>query len=401
MTAEDQLKRVDIRAPQDGMVFQSSVHTVGGVITAGDAIMLIVPDADNLTVEAKVNPQDIDQVQLGQTRCCVSRPSTSARRRRSYGNVTRISADATTDQRTGQSYYTIRIAMPPDEVARLGEVKTGARHAGRSVRADRRADDDFLSGQAAARSAHADVPGEVKAVDAPIGTRWLGFDMKWLSRLARRFGLARAVCVVLLFALMFLRVADPRAAPGTAAARLRSVPGAAARAWPTQRPVVIVDIDEEKPQSARPVAVAAHARRRPGHAPDQARRASSSASTWCSPSRTACRRHVAADAFRDLDEETRKQARALPSNDQVMADAMQAIAGSCLARPACRCVVPQAERTAAAIGVADAGRRSEAVPVSISRVCCATFRCSKRPPPGAGCSASAPNATASCAACQW
>ncbi len=62
VTAEDQLKRIEIRAPQDGMVFQSNVHTVGGVITAGDAIMLIVPDADNLTVEAKVNPQDIDQV---------------------------------------------------------------------------------------------------------------------------------------------------------------------------------------------------------------------------------------------------------------------------------------------------------------------------------------------------
>src|SRR5207244_10911135 len=63
VTAEDQLKRVDIRAPQDGSVFQLAVHTVGGVITAGDPIMLIVPEADNLAVEAKVNPQDIDQLQ--------------------------------------------------------------------------------------------------------------------------------------------------------------------------------------------------------------------------------------------------------------------------------------------------------------------------------------------------
>jgi membrane fusion protein, type I secretion system len=42
VTAEDQLKRIDIRAPQDGTVFQLAVHTVGGVITAGDPIMLIV-----------------------------------------------------------------------------------------------------------------------------------------------------------------------------------------------------------------------------------------------------------------------------------------------------------------------------------------------------------------------
>ena len=51
VAAEDQLKRIDIRAPQDGMVHQSSVHTVGGVITAGEAIMLIVPQTDALTVE--------------------------------------------------------------------------------------------------------------------------------------------------------------------------------------------------------------------------------------------------------------------------------------------------------------------------------------------------------------
>ena len=37
------------------------------------------------------------------------------------GKVTRVSADVTTDQRTGQSYYTIRVSMPPEEVARLGD----------------------------------------------------------------------------------------------------------------------------------------------------------------------------------------------------------------------------------------------------------------------------------------
>jgi HlyD family secretion protein len=55
VTAEDQLKRVDIRSPQDGTVFQSTVHTVGGVITAGDPIMLIVPEADNLTVIPRIS----------------------------------------------------------------------------------------------------------------------------------------------------------------------------------------------------------------------------------------------------------------------------------------------------------------------------------------------------------
>ena len=58
VAAEDQLKRIDIRAPQNGIVHQLAVHTVGGVIQAGEPIMLIVPDADTLTVEVKVAPQD-------------------------------------------------------------------------------------------------------------------------------------------------------------------------------------------------------------------------------------------------------------------------------------------------------------------------------------------------------
>jgi HlyD family secretion protein len=123
VTAEDQLRRVDIRAPQDGMVEQSTVHTVGGVITAGDAIMMIVPQADDLQVEAKVNPQDIDKLQVGEK--TVLRLSAFNQRTTPEltGAVIRVSPDVTIDQRTGQSYYTIRVSMPPEEVARLGEVK--------------------------------------------------------------------------------------------------------------------------------------------------------------------------------------------------------------------------------------------------------------------------------------
>ena len=123
VTAEDQLKRIDIRAPQDGVVFQSNVHTVGGVITAGDAIMLIVPESDNLQVEAKVDPKDIDQLSLGQK--VVLRFSAFNQRTTPElnGTVSRIAADTTNDQRTGQTYYTVRVSMTQDEIKRLGDVK--------------------------------------------------------------------------------------------------------------------------------------------------------------------------------------------------------------------------------------------------------------------------------------
>jgi len=123
VSALDQLKRTDIRAPQDGTVFQSTVHTIGGVIPAAEPIMMIVPDADKLTVEAKVNPQDIDKVQFGQSAALRFSAFNMRTTPEIFGTVSQVSADITTDQRTSQSYYTIRIALPPEQVARLGEVK--------------------------------------------------------------------------------------------------------------------------------------------------------------------------------------------------------------------------------------------------------------------------------------
>jgi len=122
VAAEDQLKRIDIRAPQDGVVHQSVVHTIGGVINAGEQLMLIVPSADNLIVEAKFAPQDIDQVKIGQ-RAVVRFTSFNQRTTPELnGVVTRVSADTTVDQRTSAPYYTLRISLSREEIARLGEV---------------------------------------------------------------------------------------------------------------------------------------------------------------------------------------------------------------------------------------------------------------------------------------
>ncbi len=123
VAAEDQLKRIDLRAPQDGVVHQLAVHTVGGVVTAGDPVMLIVPEADALSVEAKVSPQDIDQLRLGQPAGLRFSAFNQRTTPEINGTISRISADVSTDQRSGQSFYTIRIAIPSDEIARLGNVK--------------------------------------------------------------------------------------------------------------------------------------------------------------------------------------------------------------------------------------------------------------------------------------
>jgi HlyD family secretion protein len=123
VAAEDQLKRVDIRAPQDGMVHQLDVHTVGGVVSAGQQIMLVVPAADKLIVEAKVQPQDIDQVRIGQKAVMRFVNFNSRTTPEINGQVSLVSADVTLDQRTGLSFYTVRIGISAEEMANLVEHK--------------------------------------------------------------------------------------------------------------------------------------------------------------------------------------------------------------------------------------------------------------------------------------
>ena len=123
VAAEDQLKRVEIRAPQNGVVHQLAVHTVGGVVSPGDPIMLIVPEADALSIEAKVSPQDIDQLYVGQSAGLRFSAFNQSATPEINGAINRISADVSLDQRSGQSFYTIRIGISPEEIARLGNVK--------------------------------------------------------------------------------------------------------------------------------------------------------------------------------------------------------------------------------------------------------------------------------------
>ncbi|MES0049292.1 HlyD family type I secretion periplasmic adaptor subunit [Mesorhizobium sp. M0053] len=119
VAAEDQLKRIDLRSPQDGVVLQLAVHTIGGVITPGEQVMQIVPVTDDLTVEAHIAPQDIDQVTMGQN--AILRLSAFNRQTTPEltGTLSRISADLTVEERTGAAFYVARVTLPKTEVAKL------------------------------------------------------------------------------------------------------------------------------------------------------------------------------------------------------------------------------------------------------------------------------------------
>ncbi|NNM01715.1 MAG: HlyD family type I secretion periplasmic adaptor subunit [Gammaproteobacteria bacterium] len=123
VAARDVLERTDVTAPLDGHVVDLRVHTVGGVIGAGEALMDIVPLAERLVVDARVNPMDIDSIHPGMT----ARVVLTAFNRRTVapvdGVVLSVSADSLTDSRTGAPYYLARVELPEDALAEQAELE--------------------------------------------------------------------------------------------------------------------------------------------------------------------------------------------------------------------------------------------------------------------------------------
>jgi HlyD family secretion protein len=123
VAAGDQFNRVDIRAPQNGIVHQLTVHTIGGVISPGETVMQIVPGADELVLEGKVEPQDIDQIELG----AQVHVRVMAGNQRSTpdlkGVLDRKSPDLTREQQTNHAYYVVRVTFDQAQMQRPGGLK--------------------------------------------------------------------------------------------------------------------------------------------------------------------------------------------------------------------------------------------------------------------------------------
>jgi HlyD family secretion protein len=121
--ARDQLARTVIRSPASGTIVGLQVHTPGGVIGAGQRLMDVVPERAALNVEGRLTVQDGDDVMQGQT----AYVRFDALHERSLppleGKVTRVSADSFTDEKTGESYFTATIQVPPSQLKLLQEVR--------------------------------------------------------------------------------------------------------------------------------------------------------------------------------------------------------------------------------------------------------------------------------------
>ena len=119
VAARDVLDRIEMRAPTSGVIHQLAAHTIGGVIRAGDTIMEVVPDSDDLQIEARLQPNDIDQVRKGQQAYVRFSAFNQRVTPQLIGEVSYVSPDTTRDTQTNMSYFTVRIMLPEDERRRL------------------------------------------------------------------------------------------------------------------------------------------------------------------------------------------------------------------------------------------------------------------------------------------
>lgn len=120
VAALDRMNRLEVRAPQAGVVMDKKVTTPGGVIAAGEPLLDIVPEGADLVIQARVQTADIDKVVTGQTaivRLSAFDLRTTPELR---GNVVNVSPDRLTDEATGAPYYEVESRIPEEEIAKLG-----------------------------------------------------------------------------------------------------------------------------------------------------------------------------------------------------------------------------------------------------------------------------------------
>ena len=117
--ADDRLKRLDIRAPVAGVVYQSAVHTVGGVVSAGETIMQVVPGGDQLTLDVRLNPLDVEKVFVGQQVSARFSGLDSRTTPELAAKVVSIAPNLTRDAGTGAQFFEVHIAVSEAEPGKL------------------------------------------------------------------------------------------------------------------------------------------------------------------------------------------------------------------------------------------------------------------------------------------
>ena len=119
IATQQQLSRIDIKAPISGVVHELSIFTIGGVIAPGGAIMQIIPENEDMEFEVNVEPQNIDQIYIGQDVSLMFSAFNARTTPNVNGTVKFVSLNTTVNEDTGLTFYRVRVGIPPEELARL------------------------------------------------------------------------------------------------------------------------------------------------------------------------------------------------------------------------------------------------------------------------------------------
>jgi HlyD family secretion protein len=121
--AEDVSTRLEVTAPESGVVLNMRVFTVGAVVRPGDPIMDLVPQQDRIIAEVNVQPNDIDVVHTG----LVAEVRLPAFKQRLvpylHGRVTFVASDVTQDERRGTMFYRVQIQIDESQLRALENVQ--------------------------------------------------------------------------------------------------------------------------------------------------------------------------------------------------------------------------------------------------------------------------------------
>jgi epimerase transport system membrane fusion protein len=118
---KDRLERTVVRAPNSGLVLALKPNAIGEVIRAGEELMSIVPDSESLLIDTRLNPMDIDRIQIGQdaeVRFSVFKDAYSI-----TGVLVKLSADRLIDDKTGEPYFEAKVKLKEQDIKLLGEYR--------------------------------------------------------------------------------------------------------------------------------------------------------------------------------------------------------------------------------------------------------------------------------------
>jgi HlyD family secretion protein len=122
LAARDQMARTIIRAPTAGTIHELALHTIGGVVTPAEVLMLVVPDGETLAIEARLSADKVDQVHIGQSAHVRLSALDQHTTPELTGIVELVSADVIRDAQSGATYYNVRITLSANELHRLGNL---------------------------------------------------------------------------------------------------------------------------------------------------------------------------------------------------------------------------------------------------------------------------------------